>query len=163
MSTWVDQLLADFAAEELAKVEIYTFAAAANHFSVPYTIVKGQKRFVFGAVEHFANTRDYVSRIGVLAFAPTPPDGTAPGQLPTVAAEGRFAGRIFKRVGTTGHLLLSHYFRNGSSILDHPTVRQYSQLTKYLDNRGHETVQRVAHVNTVKTDTPGQPMLLPTL
>jgi hypothetical protein len=86
-----DQLLADFAAEQLAKVEIYSFAAAANHFSVPYTLVqpiKGKKadmsdghvgasgegdgkgpddrkkRFVFGAVEHFANTRDYVSEIG---------------------------------------------------------------------------------------------------
>lgn len=147
-----DQLLADFAAEQLAKVEIYSFAAAANHFSVPYTLVqpiKGKKadmsdghvgasgegdgkgpddrkkRFVFGAVEHFANTRDYVSEIGeslivfpmlqvlglitgVLAFAPLPPPGTVPGQLPGVAAEGRFAGRIFKRVGTTGHLLLSH-------------------------------------------------------
>lgn len=45
-------------------MEIYTFAAAANHFSVPYTVAKGQKRFVFGAVEHFANTRDYVAQIG---------------------------------------------------------------------------------------------------
>lgn len=86
-----DQLLADFAAEQLAKVEIYTFAAAANHFSVLYTLVnaakkskkaekadangtpegaavegneQGDRRFVFGAVEHFANTKDYVAQIG---------------------------------------------------------------------------------------------------
>ena len=93
-----DQLLADFAAEQLAKVEIYTFAAAANHFSVPYTLVnaakkskkagkadangtsegaavegneQGNRRFVFGAVEHFANTKDYVAQIGtLLSFLP---------------------------------------------------------------------------------------------
>lgn len=57
--------MADFAAEELLKVEIYTFAAAANHFSAPWRTVNGEKRYVFGAVEHFANTRDYVARIGM--------------------------------------------------------------------------------------------------
>lgn len=59
--------MADFNAEELWKVEVYTFASAANHFAVPSTTTAlGEKRFVFGIVEHFVNTRDYVSLIGTL-------------------------------------------------------------------------------------------------
>jgi hypothetical protein len=59
--------LADFNAEDLRKIEVYTFASAANHFAVPSTTTAaGEKRFVFGIVEHFVNTRDYVSLIGTL-------------------------------------------------------------------------------------------------
>lgn len=51
-----DQLLTDFAddLDKLKKVEIYTFASAANHFSGG----------PFGRIEHFVNTLDFVSRIG---------------------------------------------------------------------------------------------------
>ncbi|ORY22689.1 hypothetical protein BCR39DRAFT_551019 [Naematelia encephala] len=104
-STWLDQLLADFPTSQLNKLEIYTFASASNHFSAPSD---GSLSSPFGRIEHFANSRDFVADIGVLAFAPNenravmPPGGTVP------KAGGRYAGRIFKRIGHTGHLLLSH-------------------------------------------------------
>lgn len=97
LSGWVDQLLNDFGQDQLAKVEVYTFANAANHFSGP----SGR---AFKRIEHFANTDDFVARIGVLAFAP-PFDQPYQGEIHTRA--GRYAGRIFKRKAT-GHLLLSH-------------------------------------------------------
>lgn len=56
-----DQLLSDFSSAELRKVEFYTFASAANHFSVPDG---DDGKPTFGRVEHFANTLDFVARIG---------------------------------------------------------------------------------------------------
>ncbi|KAI9639900.1 uncharacterized protein MKK02DRAFT_40230 [Dioszegia hungarica] len=193
MSAWVDQLLSDFPADALRKIEIYTFASAANHFSVPsspvypgaeadaitadaeaasagtgtatataHTESTGTgsrqigRRFVFGVVEHFVNTKDYVSLIGLIEFAPHPPATTVPGVLPAQAAEGRFAGRIFRREGHTGHLLVAHYLKEGDCILDYPAVRQYSQLTKYLGGRRAEVEDRYwkATVVTQPTATP---------
>lgn len=63
--TYQDQLLCDFPASSLSKVEIYTFAAAANHFSNP-------QWETFGAIEHFANENDLVSRFGVIGVSPPP-------------------------------------------------------------------------------------------
>jgi hypothetical protein len=128
ISTWVDQLLTDFADDlgKLAKIEIYTFAAAANHFSGG----------PFGRIEHFANTLDFVSRIGVLAFAPDF-DGPVPSPHgPIEKVRGRYAGRIFKRMGASGHLLLSHYLAPGQSILDDPVVRNNSWLKRYEHGLG---------------------------
>ncbi|OCF35065.1 hypothetical protein I316_03105 [Kwoniella heveanensis BCC8398] len=128
MSAWVDQLLADFSSDQLNKVEIYTFASAANHFSIPSTVEGGP---AFGRVEHFVNTKDYVSCIGLLAFAPVCPPVTP--DDPTIhKVNGRFAGRIFKRINHTGHLLLTHYLKEGDSILDDPTVRAHSKLASYI-------------------------------
>lgn len=56
-----DQLLADFPIERLAKLEVYTFASAANHFSAPAI---GKREAPFARVEHFANENDFVARIG---------------------------------------------------------------------------------------------------
>jgi hypothetical protein len=81
--------LSDFPADALHKVEIYTFAAAANHFSIPTSPIcydghellvplgtadeaigtgsrQVGRRPVFGCVEHFVNTKDYVSLIGMI-------------------------------------------------------------------------------------------------
>ncbi|RSH83791.1 hypothetical protein EHS25_005406 [Saitozyma podzolica] len=136
ISTWVDQLLTDFAddLDKLKKVEIYTFASAANHFSGG----------PFARIEHFVNTLDFVSRIGkclvcltgAIHFAPDY-DGIPPrphGPIPMV--RGRFAGRMFKRIGASGHLLLSHYLAPGSSILDDPVVKANSKLKDYEHGRG---------------------------
>ncbi|WVR06696.1 hypothetical protein IAU60_003728 [Kwoniella sp. DSM 27419] len=132
MSSWVDQLLADFSPDQLGIVEIYTFASAANHFSIPASNGIGP----FARVEHFVNSIDFVPRIGLIAFAPPAPPGSvtpAPDRVPTVS--GRFAGRIFKRVGHTGHLLLTHYLKPGDSILQEPGVSGNSWLAGYLQRR----------------------------
>lgn len=59
LSAWLDQLLDDFPHSQLAKLEIYTFASAANHFSAPGSAV-------FNRIEHFVNERDFVARIGAM-------------------------------------------------------------------------------------------------
>ncbi|WWC88252.1 uncharacterized protein L201_003159 [Kwoniella dendrophila CBS 6074] len=128
MSSWADQLLSDFSHDQLKKVEIYTFASAANHFSIPET----GSGPAFGNVEHFVNERDYVSDIGVLAFAPPPPANLATNSPNVPTLSGRFAGRIFKRLKATGHLLVTHYLPPGNSILDDPAVVRHSKLASYL-------------------------------
>ncbi|ODN74204.1 hypothetical protein L202_07650 [Cryptococcus amylolentus CBS 6039] len=130
-SAWVDRLVSQYSPETLSKLEIYTFASAANHFSVPVLepqpfapistssggsstkVVGGRDKTgsVFKHVEHFGNTGDFVSRIGVLGFAPHPKqavleEGEEEGEISEL--RGIFAGMIFERHNTTGHLLLSH-------------------------------------------------------
>lgn len=51
MSQMADQLLADFPAVMLKRIEVYTFASAANHFSAPLNLDNEQP---FAVVEHFA-------------------------------------------------------------------------------------------------------------
>ncbi|PWN42383.1 hypothetical protein IE81DRAFT_341436 [Ceraceosorus guamensis] len=156
-SNWADQLLSDFDRDTLSKLEIYTFAAAANHFPNPLQGDTG----AFGHLEHFANEGDMVARIGVLAFRSEqadrlPRDGKARYSLSSafralfatrVAASRikgnkhkgepekkiatRFAGKLFVRKNRTGHLMAAHYLFDGDSILDLDTVQQQSQLAKY--------------------------------
>ncbi|CAK9785273.1 hypothetical protein CC85DRAFT_285337 [Cutaneotrichosporon oleaginosum] len=70
-SAWVDMLLTDVPAELLARVEVYTFASAANHFSRPAAAADGRGQ-TFAHVEHFANENDFVAQFGVLGYAPFP-------------------------------------------------------------------------------------------
>ncbi|KAL1411876.1 hypothetical protein Q8F55_002858 [Vanrija albida] len=137
VTAMIDQLLAEFPHHVLKKVEIYTFASAANHICDPSGGTPDSPP-PFGHIEHFANQGDWVSQFGVLGHAPLPP-----GDTPNIIAEeekdgevatfpmtdGEFAGRIFERLNHTGHLLNSHY----NSILDNPVVRKYSRLATYLD------------------------------
>ena len=53
----VDWLLDQCSLEELAKLEVYTFGCAANHFNNPSALHH---------VEHYANTNDFVARWGIL-------------------------------------------------------------------------------------------------
>ncbi|BEI79725.1 hypothetical protein CcaverHIS002_0102540 [Cutaneotrichosporon cavernicola] len=70
-SAWADMLLTDVPAELLARVEVYTFASAANHFSRPAAAADGRGQ-TFAHVEHFANEYDFVAQFGVLGYAPAP-------------------------------------------------------------------------------------------
>jgi hypothetical protein len=142
VSAWVDQLLCDFPEEILSKVEIYTFASAANHFSRPTS--KGLDfPFLrstiatepFGRVEHFANEGDFVAQFGVIGNSPTLPTDITPGG-PIPILNGQFGGRIFVRKNHTGHLFNSHYLLPGDSILDDPAVRRNSKLMSYLGGKG---------------------------
>lgn len=70
-SAWADMLLTDVPQELLARVEVYTFASAANHFSRPAAAPDGRGQ-TFAHVEHFANEYDFVAQFGVLGYAPAP-------------------------------------------------------------------------------------------
>ncbi|KAL1407385.1 hypothetical protein Q8F55_006807 [Vanrija albida] len=139
VSAWADQLLADFGETELRKVEVYTFASAANHFSRAGRSMAGLEEDTSGPwahVEHFANWQDFVAQFGVLSHLP--PGATA--QLGAQgfrrddeprAMYGQFAGRIFVRPNS-GHNLLMHYLYPGQSILDDPVVKAHSNFAKYV-------------------------------
>jgi hypothetical protein len=109
VTAWVDQLVTDFSREMLRKLEVYTFASAADHFSRARpgsgndSVVHGHDG-LFGRVEHFANTGDFVAQYGVLN-----PDRTH-SDFPSESLQvkyGRFTGRIFSRE-FDGHSLLGH-------------------------------------------------------
>jgi hypothetical protein len=80
-SAWADMLLTDVPAELLARVEVYTFASAANHFSRPASAADGRGQ-TFAHVEHFANENDFVAQFGVLGYAPAPGAEMADGDDP---------------------------------------------------------------------------------
>ncbi|KAL7420956.1 hypothetical protein Q5752_004910 [Cryptotrichosporon argae] len=151
-SVWVDQLLADFAPDQLRDVEVYTFASASNHFSAP---TAPKMSSPFGNIEHFANELDFVADIGVLSFAP---DWKTVKNMPELAAgsvravPGRFAGRVFVREGATGHLLLTHYISKDDSILDTPSVIEFSRLHKY--KKGGDPVVTSPNTDATSLTTP---------
>lgn len=101
----IDWLLDELPQPILEHLEVYTFANAANHFNNPPRTFKAKQnrsgssrfpsRFDFsvGYIEHYANSADMVSWIGVLHFITIP---------------NRYMGRLFIRAGS-GHLLDQHY------------------------------------------------------
>lgn len=111
----IDWMLADLPEICFRKLEVYTFASAANHFNNPIRSYSAENenqyrsfsspnvnpnQRVIRYVEHYANSRDFVSRWGVLHF--------------TQSAEhrnNRFIGRLFERNGS-GHTLNQHYLDN---------------------------------------------------
>jgi hypothetical protein len=95
--------------DNLLRLEVYTFGCAANHFNNPTrvstasSLVNGLPNFqaktplrAVGHIEHYANTGDYVSQIGVLNY---------------ISLENRFMGRVFISPGS-GHLLNQHYLHD---------------------------------------------------
>lgn len=102
----IDWLLDEIPQDLLAKLEVYTFGNAANHFNNPHRtwrsgneersrIQRPANRSI-GYIEHYANAADPVSWLGVLRFANIP---------------NRYMGRLFVRPGS-GHLLNQHYLDN---------------------------------------------------
>ncbi|MCJ1251959.1 hypothetical protein MMC30_009197 [Trapelia coarctata] len=128
----IDHLLAEVAEADLAKLEIYTFASAARHFNnpirnplpVPVPVANGdvangaavrpsaspelleKPMRVFRYIEHYANSGDFVAKIGVLQFSQR---NAARGTALTPFNGKVFEGRVFERAGATGHLLNQHY------------------------------------------------------
>ncbi|OJJ62736.1 hypothetical protein ASPSYDRAFT_129541 [Aspergillus sydowii CBS 593.65] len=106
-----DWLLDEIPQGHLRKLEIFTFGNAANHFNNPYrTRVDAEKnmsRFTTPQdkqpnekhdntilhIEHYANSRDFVSLWGVLNFT---------------NIKNRFMGQVFVRQGS-GHMFNQHY------------------------------------------------------
>ncbi|KAF2013267.1 hypothetical protein BU24DRAFT_233624 [Aaosphaeria arxii CBS 175.79] len=107
-SLMMDWLYAELAHDMLQKLEIYTFASAANHFNNPRRSSVEENGFSNSTprnavrhIEHYAHDGDFVSRWGVLNFS---------------QIRNRYEGRVFIRSGM-GHLLNQHYL-NVLFVLD---------------------------------------------
>lgn len=104
----MDWLLDELPQDLLHQLEVYTFGNAANHFNNPrcscppkretsaasnnhHSVVRS-----VGHIEHYANSCDPITWLGVLRFANLP---------------NRFMGRLFVRPGS-GHLMNQHYLDN---------------------------------------------------
>ncbi|CAG8971055.1 hypothetical protein HYALB_00005293 [Hymenoscyphus albidus] len=109
----LDWLLQEIPMDLLAKLEIYTFGNAANHFNNPHKHLLTQERALalqsrrkrpehgkaIRHIEHYVHTYDFVAKWGILSFLN--PSKASP-EVP------RFMGRAFLREGK-GHLLTQHY------------------------------------------------------
>lgn len=96
----LDLLFVDLPAENMAKLEIYTFGSAASHFNNPLRAIdphsKNPRTGVIRYIEHYVNSEDPVTRWGILYNV-------------RAILENRFAGKIFIRLGATGHMMNQHY------------------------------------------------------
>lgn len=148
----IDRLITTLAFNDLSKLEVYSFGSAASHFSNP-CVTRGSNasaasssklcpgdlastgcaRHVIRHIEHYANEYDMVPRWGVLHCARD------------IQAE-RYAGRVFVRIGASGHMFNQHYLRpmfgafpDSSSSLEQSHIRFLDQkvcgeTTGSLDN-----------------------------
>jgi hypothetical protein len=106
----IDWLLDEMPRELLQDLEVYTFGNAANHFNNPFKSLsqahrneaEGETPQVSPAaigtktirrIEHYANSKDFVSVWGILNFANIP---------------NRYMGRVFVRPGS-GHQFIQHH------------------------------------------------------
>ncbi|KAF7164262.1 hypothetical protein CNMCM5623_008902 [Aspergillus felis] len=106
----IDWLLDEMPRELLQDLEVYTFGNAANHFNNPVKTLshahrnesEGESPQVSPAaigtktirrIEHYANSKDFVSVWGILNFANIP---------------NRYMGRVFVRPGS-GHQFVQHH------------------------------------------------------
>lgn len=113
----LDEFLNDLSLQQLSKLEIYTFGNAANHFSNP-VVDLSNRLYTIRHIEHYANGKDPISRIGVLEFANdrikptallTQTNNKSKDDPPNTSYAGlRFNGRLFVRWNVSGHLLLSN-------------------------------------------------------
>jgi hypothetical protein len=103
----IDWLLDELPQDLLHQLEVYTFGNAANHFNNPHCTSRSSAeakpssidptmRRSISYIEHYANSEDPVSWLGVLQFANIP---------------NRYLGRLFIRPGS-GHLMNQHYLDN---------------------------------------------------
>ncbi|KIW20287.1 hypothetical protein PV08_00862 [Exophiala spinifera] len=127
----LDWLYSSVSADEIRKLEIYTFGNAANHWNAPANgghssgntasnapngdeeKSPSQTQRLIEHIEHYANTGDYVARFGILHFRPNEAAAAAAVVVESAAAtraneENGFAGLLFKREGS-GHQLNQHY------------------------------------------------------
>lgn len=103
----IDWLLDELPQHQLHQLEVYTFGNAANHFNNPICYCRRSAesdhsnhaqstRRSISHIEHYANSQDPVSWLGVLHFANIP---------------NRYLGRLFIRPGS-GHMMNQHYLDN---------------------------------------------------
>lgn len=104
----IDWLLDELPQDLLHQLEVYSFGNAANHFNNPHCSCRPRRETSgsskspesvirsVGHIEHYANSRDPITWLGVQRFANIP---------------NRYMGRLFVRPGS-GHLMNQHYLDN---------------------------------------------------
>ncbi|KAK1974794.1 hypothetical protein LZ30DRAFT_639691 [Colletotrichum cereale] len=114
----IDWLLSNYPRDTLKKVEIYTFGNAANHFNNPRT--SGEEG-IFGHIEHYGNSGDFVAAWGVNHFKSLVAKAALNRDLERKVRsfdlayvlgrderQNNFSGLLFKN-DVKGHLLNQHY------------------------------------------------------
>lgn len=120
----VNRLVNDEKNHELAeKLEVYTFASAANYMEKHDELTEEKKELV-PYMEHFANTKDFISRIGILHY------------------KDEIEGYLYTN-NSSGHLLNIHYlvqFLNGD-------FGKTNKLFKYIPTN----TDKDAEINDLKS------------
>ena len=141
-------LYATLPREQVAKMEIYTFGNAANHFSCPGSLNGGG---VLKHVEHYVNTREFVARFGVIFFrgvsniAANGPQAhpldwwswlsrTAAQPANSQTLRARFVGKMFMR-DASGHQLNQHYLHEMFAVDDNSFVSSVADESNFDDDR----------------------------
>ncbi|KAJ5991733.1 hypothetical protein N7451_007457 [Penicillium sp. IBT 35674x] len=132
----IDWLFDELPQPNLECLEVYTFANAANHFNNPRRIFHAKQNgiefspfpprsdYSVGYIEHYANSADMVSLIGVLHFITIP---------------NRYMGRLFIRAGS-GHLLDQHYLDTMFTLgPDHKVLENNSFMDMEVETKSNCT------------------------
>ncbi|KAL2371908.1 hypothetical protein RJ035_002118 [Blastomyces gilchristii] len=117
VSMALDLLFTILSAENMAKLEVYTFGSAAAHFNNPMRAIqttsipispsgpsvssptrRRRSKGVIRYIEHYVNGEDIVPRWGVM--------------YNVRSAKTRYSGKVFIRNGVTGHMFNQHYLDN---------------------------------------------------
>jgi len=108
--------------------EVYTFGNAASHFNNPRKTgtpknspLSTTDDFCVGHIEHYVNERDMVPRWGVLYNV-------------MQILDNRFSGRIFVRMGASGHMFNQHYL-DAMFPLDHALAGVFLDQVVNVDEK----------------------------
>lgn len=135
----LDWLFATASASDLARVEIYTFGSAANHFNNPTTSPSSSSSSsssdsntldspstprLIKYIEHYANSGDYVSKFGILNFRPLPPSmlASGPGRWSLARRMYMYAWNATLGIEVENQYVGRLFIREGSG---HQFVRNY--------------------------------------
>ncbi|EGD99028.1 hypothetical protein TESG_06388 [Trichophyton tonsurans CBS 112818] len=143
----LDMLFADLPAKQMAKLEIFTFGSAADHFNNPLN--DAGTGGVIRHIEHYVNKNDPVPQWGVLRSISNP--------------KNKYAGRVFICGDGRGHLFNQHYlsqmFPLGAEIS--PSNACFVNHTVSVDKRvmeaRHQFVCQEANKLTPNGDGPSSP------
>lgn len=139
----IDWLIAATTAEQLSKVEIYTFGNAANHWNCAMT----DDGPLIKHVEHYANGLDWVARLGIFQFRQPLDRGETNGSgAQQTKVHRRFGGRLFNRIDCLGHQMNLHYLDN-MFVMDGNLERVLD-----LDNIEDRYDGKVAHFMEMEVD-----------
>ncbi|KAI5798575.1 hypothetical protein FPQ18DRAFT_254108 [Pyronema domesticum] len=171
ISTALDALYADLPPAAWDKLEIYTFGNAANHFNNPPRCIQchngscnplpglpshpPSNRRQIAVIEHYANSKDFVARLGVLQSVKGLPGGN------------QFVGKVFTRLGEGGHLFCQHYLGpmfNGirPDFLDEVVVPEEDTAIRRAEagaKNGRDEIEKVSEAEDQIGDAVGQTVM----